>query len=489
MDKFPKSVGIIAGEIYFPRTFVSQSDLEIYDRVPPGKYTTGLGQRNMAFCGDLEDINSICLTVVHNLLEKYNISPDQVGRLEVGTETLVDKSKSVKTTLMTLFGKNTEIEGVDTINACYGGTNALFNSVNWMESSSWDGRYAIVVAGDIAVYEPGPARPTGGAGVVALLIGPNAPIAFERGLRSTYMEHAFDFYKPKMVSEYPRVDGKLSNTCYIRALDNCYSGYAKKFEKRFGTPFGLDSFDYAMFHQPYQKLVQKSFARFYFHDYLINGKEKSFDAFKKETLESTYENRDIEKIALTVSKNAYDTKVAPSTFLGNECGNMYCGSLYGGLLSLIYSKAENLPGKRLLMFSYGSGLAASMFSFKVESPVTHIKQKLNLVERLNARVAITPEKFTETLFDREKNYTASNFKPSTPLNTISPGSYYLSGIDNLERRSYQRIPSNARSFHTFRQQSNAHSIHNSRLQNKLQSSSFTSKSIPRQMLNSVKFIR
>jgi hydroxymethylglutaryl-CoA synthase len=36
--------------------------------------------------------------------------------------------------------------------------------------------------GDIAVYAKGNARPTGGAGACALLIGPNAPIVFEPGL-------------------------------------------------------------------------------------------------------------------------------------------------------------------------------------------------------------------------------------------------------------------------------------------------------------------
>jgi len=38
-----------------------------------------------------------------------------------------------------------------------------------------------VVSGDIAVYATGSARPTGGAGAVAMLIGPNAPLVFERG--------------------------------------------------------------------------------------------------------------------------------------------------------------------------------------------------------------------------------------------------------------------------------------------------------------------
>lgn len=71
----------------------------------------------------------------------FFIGYDQIGRVEVGTETILDKSKSVKTVLMQLFEQsgNTDIEGVDTTNACYGGTAALFNSLSWIESSAWDG--------------------------------------------------------------------------------------------------------------------------------------------------------------------------------------------------------------------------------------------------------------------------------------------------------------------------------------------------------------
>lgn len=149
----------------------------------------------MSYCDDREDIYSFALTAVHNLLDKYNIDTNSIGRLEVGTETILDKSKSVKSVLMQLFGENHNIEGVDTVNACYGGTNALFNAANWIESSAWDGRNAIVVAGDIALYAKGAARPTGGAGCVAMLVGPNAPIVLEPGLRGTFMQHAYDFCK------------------------------------------------------------------------------------------------------------------------------------------------------------------------------------------------------------------------------------------------------------------------------------------------------
>ena len=138
---WPRDVGIIAMEIYFPSQYVEQSELEVYDKVSQGKYTIGLGQTKMGICTDREDINSLCLTVVQRLMEKQELGYDSIGRLEVGTETILDKSKSVKTVLMQLFeaSGNTEIEGIDTTNACYGGTAALFNSLAWVESSAWDG--------------------------------------------------------------------------------------------------------------------------------------------------------------------------------------------------------------------------------------------------------------------------------------------------------------------------------------------------------------
>ena len=48
------------------------------------------------------------------------------------------------------------------------------------------------------------------------------------GVRSSHMEHVYDFYKPDLQSEYPVVDGKLSIQCYLGALDKCYQRYRNK---------------------------------------------------------------------------------------------------------------------------------------------------------------------------------------------------------------------------------------------------------------------
>jgi type II secretory pathway pseudopilin PulG len=65
-----KNVGILAMEVYTPSTFVSQAALEEHAGIPAGKYTVGLGQEGLALTGDAEDINSLCLSAVHALLEK-----------------------------------------------------------------------------------------------------------------------------------------------------------------------------------------------------------------------------------------------------------------------------------------------------------------------------------------------------------------------------------------------------------------------------------
>lgn len=51
----------------------------------------------------MEELIAFSLTVVNSLLKKYKIDPKLIGRLEVGSETVIDKSKSIKTWLMQIF--------------------------------------------------------------------------------------------------------------------------------------------------------------------------------------------------------------------------------------------------------------------------------------------------------------------------------------------------------------------------------------------------
>lgn len=378
-----------------------------------------------------------------SLVEKYNIDLKNIGRLEVGTETIIDKSKATKTVLMDLFkdSGNFDVEGIDTKNACYGGTSALFNAVNWIESSSWDGRLAIVVCGDIAVYAPGNARSTGGAGTVAFLVGPNAPIVIERGIRGSHHENAWDFYKPDHTVEWPTVDGQLSNVCYLNALDKCFEIYCRRYKATTGRDFKLEDVDFFAFHSPYNKLVQRSFARLIYNDFCNDTSRPQYAAFTKFASlkkNETFNNVELDKALMEFSKPLYAAKVAPSTMLPKQLGNIYTGSLYSSLVSLISLKTEELTGKRVMLFSYGSGLTATMFSVRITRPLSPISQKIDLKNRLAQRIKSDPAAFTATLALRRDRVGQKDYVPAEHTHDMFPGTFYLDRIDDKHRRFYKR---------------------------------------------------
>lgn len=306
---------------------------------------------------------------------------------------------------MQLFPENPDIEGIDTYNACYGGTNALFNAINWIESSSWDGRDAIVVAGDIALYDNPAARPTGGAGCVAMLVGSDAPIVFDP-FRASHMANVYDFYKPDFGSEYPLVDGGFSNRCYLEALGSCYRRYLAKRKTREGDMngqtggTGLDAFDYFLFHAPNCKLVAKAYGRLLYSDYLAGVEDPVFgsvpESFREMEYTASLTDKSLEKTFMNLTKGKFDKRVKPTLTASTMCGNMYTASLYSGLVSLVSNvPPAELQGKRVGLFSYGSGLASSLFSLRVKGDVSYISEKIDLRARLDKRRAVDPEVYDE----------------------------------------------------------------------------------------------
>ena len=464
-----KNVGILAIEAYTPSTYVSQSALEEHTSVSPGRYTVGLGQAGIGLTGDAEDVNSLALTVVHSLLDKYSIDPQtEVGRLEIGTETLVDKSKSTKTVLMQLFGSNTDVEGATIVNACYGGTAALLNALAWVESSAWDGRYALVVAADIAAYARGPARPTCGAGAVAVLIGRDAPLAVvDPGERATHAAHVWDFFKPDHTVEYPTVDGSLSQVCYYRALEDVYTRFAEKLtsknnnnddsskEDGNSSQFTAEGADYFVFHAPYNKLVQKSYARLFLldarrrhreqrqleeeetgsesdvdvpeavltsddsasdasdgEDYSPvpsptmkgdvkeeEGEENSLAEWLDVPIEDTYADKRLEGVLKKVSAASFRQRLGDANAASQEIGNTYTASVFFGLASLIDragGRGDLTPGKTAVVFSYGSGALATMYRLHVREPTTAaIRERFSIAKMAEAM------DLTERLASRE----------------------------------------------------------------------------------------
>ena len=454
----PQDVGICAMECYFPKNSVPLTALEAEDACQ-GKYTVGLGQEVLAYFDDREDVASVLLTALARLMENYGLKPEQIGRLEVGTETLIDKSKSVKTTLLgELFGANADVEGVTSTNACYGGTAALLNSLAWVESSAWDGRYAVVVTGDIAVYEKGPARPTSGGGAVAMLIGPDAPLTF-RGPRCTHAAEVWDFYKPRGDTEYPTVDGKLSQTAYLTAVDECWAGLKAKIDRAAADSAApsasLENFDYACLHSPYNKLVQKGFARLVAGDLHAQPQRSEWcsdpEAQKWAAVPPSVSvsDRDAEKFFQRFADGRWQAMCSAGHTISKAVGNCYTAAVYMNLLSLVSNLGDALLGKRVLLFSYGSGAVATAFVAEGRVPTTAAGKRFSLGRiavvtdisaRLKDRATRDVAAFSAAMDLRATRYGKADYQPAGPVADLFPGTFYLQSVDSLHRRTYARKP-------------------------------------------------
>ena len=73
--------------------------------------------------------------------------------------------------------------------------------------------------------------------------------------------------------------------------------------------------------------------------------------------------------------------------------------------------AEELKGKRAVLFSYGSGLASSMFSLRVcddaspGSTLQRLQASLaDIPDRLQARKKVSPTEFADTMKLREDTH-------------------------------------------------------------------------------------
>ena len=94
--------GIHAIEVYVPRHCVQADALEQLHGCP-GKYMDGLQMRQWSACDEDEDVASMARTAVRRLVEKQGLAWEDIGMLNVGSESLLDRSKSIKSHLMELF--------------------------------------------------------------------------------------------------------------------------------------------------------------------------------------------------------------------------------------------------------------------------------------------------------------------------------------------------------------------------------------------------
>lgn len=81
------------------------------------------------------------------------------------------------------------------------------------------------------------------------------------------------------------------------------------------------------------------------------------------------------------------------------------------MLCLVCDQSIDLTDKRMLMFSYGSGCAASMFFLRFKPEYKNIQRIASYKDRLSKRVKVSAEDYEREMKMREEKFGFGNYKP------------------------------------------------------------------------------
>lgn len=107
-----------------------------------------------------------------------------------------------------------------------------------------------------------------------------------------------------------------------------------------------------------------------------------------------------------------------------------------------------MDGERILLFSYGSGLASSLFTLRFNLS-TDVQQKemakmcqisKENKKRLDQRTLKTPQDYRSAIERRIKQIgTVGEYKPQATTDTLFPQTFFIKEIDSECRRSYAQF--------------------------------------------------
>ena len=423
------AAGIDDISIYIPQLYLDASDFANARGLDPAKLERGLGIGQMAIVDTNQDPAVLAANACLKVMQKNKITPDQIGRLYVATESALDESKAMNSyvigMLEQVYGDDTfgHCGGIECKFACVSGSYALYDNTNWIRAGEAEDKYALVVVSDIAKYDMGSSgEVTQGAGAVAMLLNDKPRLlTFDPKVTSTSIKNEYDFYRP-FGKETPIVHGQYSNLLYLIQVKNALTDYKNKV-KRTGLitvkddETILDYIDYLNMHLPYSNMGKKALAYLVRHEWrsiprwknIIEqiGMDEPIPKDPRGTIESVLADADFmakdHEFTKLFSKTKeymeiYESKLSSSLIASKMIGNLYTASLYLGFRSSLefeYQKGVNLEGKRVGFCSYGSGASAMIFSGVIQPEYEQVVKEMNLEAELGPRTKLTLEEYEE----------------------------------------------------------------------------------------------
>lgn len=351
------NIGIDKINFYVPKYYVDMAKLAEARQVDPSKFLIGIGQTEMAVSPVNQDIVSMGANAAKDIItdeDKKNI-----GMVIVATESAIDNAKAAAVQIHNLLGIQPFARCFEMKEACYAATPAIQLVKDYLAQRP--NEKVLVIASDTARYGINSGgEPTQGAGAVAMMISHEPSILTLNDDAVAYTEDVYDFWRPTG-HKYPLVAGALSKDAYIKSFQESWNEYARRQGKT------LSDFESLCFHVPFTKMGKKAL------DSIIDNADET----TQERLKSGYED---------------------AVYYNRYVGNIYTGSLYLSLISLLETR-DLKGGQTIGLFSYGSGSVGEFFSATL---VDGFEKHLDIEGHkalLNNRTEVSVEEY-ESFFKR-----------------------------------------------------------------------------------------
>ncbi|GGA74694.1 hydroxymethylglutaryl-CoA synthase [Ornithinibacillus halotolerans] len=350
-------IGIDKIGFYSPHVYVDMEKLAEARGVEPAKFTIGIGQSQMAIAPITQDSVTLAANAALQIIDEED--REKIDFVIFCSESGIDHSKSGGVYVHQLLGLNPHARAVELKQACYAATAGIQMAKGHIALNPES--KVLVLGTDIARYGLNtPGESTQGAGAVAMIISAN-PHVMELEQHNVYLTNdIMDFWRP-IYSDKAFVDGKFSNEQYILFFNKVWEVYKEK------SGLELKDMEAICYHLPYTKMGLKAL-------------RTVLDEASEEVQERLLKN--------------YQT----STIYNRNVGNIYTGSLYLSLLSLL-ENADLEDGSRIGMFSYGSGAVGEFFTGVLQLNYRDYLIKESHQQLFNKREEVTVEKYEEIFED------------------------------------------------------------------------------------------
>ncbi|OMH33935.1 hydroxymethylglutaryl-CoA synthase [Motiliproteus sp. MSK22-1] len=382
------SVGIDDISFYTSNFYLDLKSLADVHNIDEEKFYLGIGQEKMGIVAADEDVVTMAANAALPLLE--SIEKDSISTLMFATETGIDQSKAAGVYVHRLLGLSNRCRVVELKQACYSATAAIQMACALVARDPE--KKVLVVASDIARYDLNSSgEATQGCGAAAILISANPRLLEIHPESGHYTEDVMDFWRPNYRST-ALVDGKYSTKIYLKSLKQAWQHY----QEVSGAEF--EQMDYFCYHLPFTRMAEKS--------------QSQLARYTKSEC----------------SAEQLSAKIDPSLHYNRIIGNSYTASMYIGLVSLLDNAEEDLSGKRVAFFSYGSGCVAEFYTGTVMPGYQQFLHREQHRQLLDQRTELSYPEYLE-LYNFE--YPTDGDEHHFPEQT--KGQFRLEGINQHKR--------------------------------------------------------